>query len=344
MRFYFLIIILLNGLVGFSQKNRFIEIKSELEIKEKWSFLENILKEKRIVALGENLHGVKEYNSTKLELIKYLHEELGFNVLAIESDVARNYYGNLYKAEIADTTFLKQLFTPPWHTEEHLEIVKYIKTKSDLKIIGFDVERKISVNEIAEKLRIEIDTSDIKTELFQENYKKWLEVNGRFRVKISQRDSTMAQVLDWIINDLYPEEKIIISAHNNHISNKEIKGACMGEILKKKNGNQYYSIGFFHSLGNPKHVMRKVIYKNDKSQLPKNSIQYRFLESGKEKLFVDIINQKMKNNWLFEELDNVLLLNEYEYRLKLADSFDGLIWIKTVTYPKYVIRNKYLEK
>ena len=344
MRFYFIVGMLLISLTGFAQENRYVEIDSKSELQEKWNFLEEVVKDKRIVALGENLHGVKEYNATKLELIRYLHETLGFNVLAIESDVARNYFGNLNKTDIADTTLLKELFTPPWHTEEHLEIVKYLKTKPDLNIIGFDVETKISIGEIAEKLNVEIDTSHTLTVSFQEQYQKWLEVNGRYRVKRGQRDSTMAQIIDWIVNDLYPEEKIIISAHNNHISNKEIKGACMGEILKKKYGNQYYSIGFFHSLGNPKHVMRKAIYKNDKSLLPKNSIQYKFLESGKEKLFIDLNNQETKSNWLFEDVENTLLVNKYKFKMNLAESFDGLIWIKKVTYPKYVIRNKYLEK
>jgi len=306
--------------------------------------LDEILKDKKIVALGENLHGVREYNSTKLELIKYLHEELGFNVLAIESDVAKNYFGNLNKSNIADTILLKELFTPPWHTEEHLEIVRYLKKKPNLNIIGFDVEVKIPVIEIAEKLNIEIDTLNPRLELFQENYSKWREVNGRYRVKIGQRDSTMAEVTKWIINELYKGEKIIISGHNSHISNKEIQGACMGEILKKEYGNEYYSIGFFHSLGNPKHVLRKIIYKNEKSELPENSIQFKFLKSGKRKLFVDIKNQNMKDNWLFEELYNILLVDKYKFKMKLADSFDGLIWIKEVTHPKYVIRNKYLDK
>lgn len=344
MRIYIIIGILLNSLIGFSQENRFVEIDSNLELRERWNFLRGVLKDKKIVALGENLHGVKEYNSTKLELIKYLHEELGFNVLAIESDVARNYFGNLNKMEIADTILLKELFTPPWHTEEYLEMVKYLKTKPELNIIGFDVETKISVEKIAERLNVEIDSTDTKTESFQENYHNWLEVNGRYRVKRGQRDSTMAEVIDWIINDLYKDEKVIISAHNNHISNQEIKGAFMGEILKKKYRDKYYSIGFFHSLGNPKHVIRTQIYENDKSQLPKNCIQYKFLESGKEKVFIDIINQERKNNWLFEELDNILLIDKYKFKVNLAESFDGLIWIKEVTHPKYVIRNKYLEK
>ena len=109
MRKYILIIILLISLNGFSQNDGFIEINHQLESKEQWNHLNEILKNKKIVSLGENLHGVKEYNSTKLELIKYLHEELGFNVLAIESDVAKNYFGNLNKSNIADTIFLKEL-------------------------------------------------------------------------------------------------------------------------------------------------------------------------------------------------------------------------------------------
>ena len=118
----------------------------------------------------------------------------------------------------------------------------------------------------------------------------------------------------------------------------------MGKLIKEKYENQYYSIGFFHSLGNPKHVLRNTIYENDKSKLPKNSIQYKFLESGKEKLYIDIHSQAMENNWLFEDLDNILLIDKYKFKINLAGSFDGLIWIKTVTHPKYVIRNKYLEK
>ncbi len=157
----------------------------------------------------------------------------------------------------------------------------------------------------------------------------------------------MAEVLIWIISDVYPDEKIIISAHNTHISNVEIRKACMGEILKDNYQNRYYSVGFFHSLGNPAHIQRKVTYENEISKLPASSIQSKFLKTGKSKLFVDIQSQQQKNSWLFEESDNVLVVNSIRrsiHKINLAESFDGIIWIKEVTHPKYIIRNKFLEK
>ena len=270
---YFIIGILLISHLGFSQQDGFVEINTDSVSTEKWKFLENVLEGKKIVALGESLHGVKEYNSTKLELIKYLHEELDFNVLAIESDLAKNYFGNLHKLEIADTIFLKELFTPVWHTQEHLKIVKYLKTKPGLKIIGFDIETKKSVHEISRDLNVSIDSAATQVKFFLEKYRKWKELNGTNRTaSVSERDSTMAEVLIWIISDLYPDEKIIVSAHNTHISNVEVRKACMGEILKDNYQNRYYSVGFFHSLGNPAHIQRKMTYENEISKLPASSI------------------------------------------------------------------------
>jgi len=41
--------------------------------------------DRRIVLLGENSHGVAEFSSAKVRLVEYLHERLGFDVLAFES-------------------------------------------------------------------------------------------------------------------------------------------------------------------------------------------------------------------------------------------------------------------
>lgn len=312
----------------------------------KWEFLREPLNGKNIVALGENLHGVKEYNMLKLELIRYLHENLGFNVLAVESDLALDYFGSVYRQQIPDTLLLKNLFMAPWHTEEYLQLTRYLKQHPELKIIGFDIESKRSVAEISSALGVAIDSSDQTFQAFFKQYAKWDEINGdKKRTSTGERDSVMAEVLQWVIGELYPGEKVIISAHNMHISNVPLQEACMGTLLRQQYGKRYYSAGFFHSLGDPMHVNRNFTYSNNATSLPENSLQSRFLASGAERLFVDLksARKSKSSRWLDQEVDNVLLLRKYAYKINLSKSYDGVIWVKSVTHPNYVIANRYLE-
>lgn len=50
--------------------------------------LKPLLQDKRFVFLGESSHGVAEFNLAKTRLIQFLHQELGYNVLAFESGLA----------------------------------------------------------------------------------------------------------------------------------------------------------------------------------------------------------------------------------------------------------------
>jgi erythromycin esterase-like protein len=322
-----------------------VELVQSDSLAKVWSPIKRFISDKRIVALGENLHGVKEYNACKVELVKYLHEELGFNVLAVESDIAMDYFGSIYREKIPDTLLLKEMFSPIWHTNEYLELISYIKANPSLKVVGFDMLEKKLISQIGAAYNIGIDSS-AESRFFFDSYQNWDEINGRERVSMGRRDSTMANILEWIIDELYPHERIIISAHNNHIANTQVQNACMGQILKGKYGSNYYSIGFFHSLGNPKHVYRKMTYENDVSQLPENSLQYQFLKLKGEKVFMDLQSERLgdSNNWMNSTFDNVLLVNKYQYKLNLSNSFDAVLWLKSVTYPTFVIDNKSLEK
>lgn len=326
-----------------AQDINYTEISKEKDLKAKWGHLEEVLEGKRIVALGEDLHGVKEYNATKLELIQYLHEELGYNVLALECDVARNFYGNLNKTEIEDTTFLKELFTPPWHTPEHLEIAKYVQSQPNLHIIGFDVEEKLDPNEIAKRLNIDLDENDPVHEDFQKRYAKWKEVNGRYLHTAGTRDSTMAEIFQWIAKKLYKKEKIIISAHNLHIAKESSFDLCMGELLNKKFKKEYYTIGLFHTLGTSKHVFRNMTYNVQPDLLIKNSIQYHLLQLDTDQLFLEV-NQQAPESWFFKKTYSVTETYKYHYEINLSKTFDALIWIKEVQAPTYIIPNKNLER
>src|SRR5690606_37463529 len=47
-------------------------------------FLRPLLEGKRVVQLGENSHGVREYNLVKARIVRLLHQELGYDVIAFE--------------------------------------------------------------------------------------------------------------------------------------------------------------------------------------------------------------------------------------------------------------------
>ncbi|MFK7946910.1 MAG: erythromycin esterase family protein [Saprospiraceae bacterium] len=248
----------------FAQKNK--SFKKPLTITnskfytKKWRFLKPVLENKRVVALGESLHGVKEYNESKLEIIKYLHEEMDFNVLAIESDWIMNYYGNLYRNQVEDTLLLKEMFTPVWHTETHLELVRYLQTHPKLKIIGFDVTRDITdIESLTESLKTLGIDDNPNIDVLKKQYSKIIELYKNEKhfsaIENTNRDSIMAMNLEWIIDELYPNEKVIISAANAHIQKvQDNPFLYMGKLLHQKYQNDYYSIGFFHALGNPVHI------------------------------------------------------------------------------------------
>ena len=50
-------------------------------------FFKTVLRDRRIVQLGESGHGVAEFNHAKVRLIKFLHQQMGFDVIAFESGI-----------------------------------------------------------------------------------------------------------------------------------------------------------------------------------------------------------------------------------------------------------------
>src|SRR5690606_42073490 len=65
--------------------NSTIEFTSDLESFESLSGWRESLKGVEIIALGENTHGLGEVFAAKTELVKFLHQELGFDWVLFES-------------------------------------------------------------------------------------------------------------------------------------------------------------------------------------------------------------------------------------------------------------------
>lgn len=98
----------------------------------------------RIVQLGESSHGAAEYNQIKTRLVRFLHEEMGFDVLAFESDPYQCALANQTAGEASAVATLTSCVVGVWHTEEVRELFEYIRatrtTDRPLILAGYDIQ------------------------------------------------------------------------------------------------------------------------------------------------------------------------------------------------------------
>lgn len=104
----------------------------------KWAdctFLQTYIDNKSIVFLGEQSHTVKEFSELKGYLIKFLHQQMGFNVITFESSMNNCFIKNLKKDKIS-LDELSQSFGI-WNTKENLSLFKYIN--DSMYLAGMDL-------------------------------------------------------------------------------------------------------------------------------------------------------------------------------------------------------------
>ncbi len=108
--------------------------------------LKEILKDKPIVGLGEATHGSREIFQMKHRLLKFLVNEMGFTVFAIEASYSRCKYINDYVMHgtgSLDTATVIQGFTT-WRTEEIREMIRWMRTYNEknpekkIQFVGYD--------------------------------------------------------------------------------------------------------------------------------------------------------------------------------------------------------------
>lgn len=108
------------------------------------AFLDALLAGKRLVTLGESGHGVAEFSQAKIRLIRYLHEHLGYDVIAFESSILSCYRGNERASALDATTLMQSSVFGIWSTEDVVKLFAYIKatqaTAHPLILAGFDIQ------------------------------------------------------------------------------------------------------------------------------------------------------------------------------------------------------------
>ncbi|WP_059173341.1 erythromycin esterase family protein [Bacillus sp. FJAT-27445] len=275
--------------------------------------LKEILKDVKILGMGEATHGTKEFFQMKHRMYEFLVEEMGYRAFAIEADFGIHKIINDYilngTGSMEDVISVMRFWT--WSTQEVADMIDWMKEYNQnpnniekIRFYGFDMQ---GVNSTAENIYAYLEKVDPTSELlsdfplnhsnveslieklvnaFETNKDTYVSLSSKdeyeiirreseiisqnvdyeeisspitnndtdvsgetFRKSFSLRDASMAENVKWIHNyekEYYKNDKIMLWAHNGHISNhfQMTNISNMGILLKDEFKKEYYSLGF----------------------------------------------------------------------------------------------------
>lgn len=378
--------------------------------------LKPLLHDKRIVFLGESSHGVAQFNLAKTRLIQFLHQDMGYNVLAFESGMGNvmNAQGQIDKQAALQT--MKDAIFGVWWTKETLPLFDYAKstqaTEQPLVLTGFDIQQqgaftngdwlqnpklaqqfneaekqlaewssgkdlkgyqkvKTTIIDVYKQVKSQIQ---IKEKELQAAYPKephivklmdrtladrirladeYIELTIQSNIDIEQnniesflqtmewRDQAMMENLLWLAEEVYPTEKFIVWAHNDHIrkAQSNVMGSpypvkLMGERLPDIYKKYSYVLGLYmasgetaNNMGEPMPVLPPV----------KGSIEDILSSTNKPYTFIDLRNRQNErgNSWMFEPRLSYSW-GMIQESLVPRDQYDGILLIDQVDKPTYI--------
>lgn len=387
-----------------------------------------ILKDKQYVFLGESSHGISEYSQSKVRLIKYLHEELGFDVVLFEGNIGE---GAAVSAESSINQYMNSneilsAFLSPWNNQETKPLIDYLvqqRNKNDLFFGGYDMRVsgyfiqflsnwiKIYNDNLAQQYKkLEFNWLETYDNTMEEgkslsretlsNYKKSYQeiiafIHGHseelkleypneknlekvivktlenrfvmlekyYKAKKTEdttteetasiiRDKMMEENLLWLSTQVYPDKKIIVWGHNNHVRDRQIeivakdKGQntfkkwriqSMVENLPSDYKKKSYIIGFYMHDGTiAEEYALSSNQVNFGKKYSKNSLEFILNEIPYDYSFIDLKYQKKEkyNEWMFKPI-TAFSHGYWEERMFIRNHYDGIFFIKHVSPPHY---------
>jgi erythromycin esterase len=375
-------------------------------------FLDQILKDKNIIQMGEVAHGIAEQNRIRVRLIKYLHQKLGFSVVAFESGFYECFFTDEQLYEMSAKEVLKNSLYSFWHTPDLLDLFEYIKesysTANPLHLAGFDVQPSgnlvssrpkyfhdiiMKIDTVFADLIFETDKTLLSfsfeqrfiyiennyallcenydqlvaeisdnTEILRQFYnqddiltakvvatsaRKYISFRGgdsniNHDLRVYTRDKQMAESFKYLKEEVFPDKKIVVWAHNCHIwkDTKSIDlvqyGDMMGFWLDQEYPDELYTIVSLAYRGQINYGPVQEIQINKA-----NSIEAILYNSRKKHMFLDLSQQVQTegNRWMFQSTYQSYIhsrVGQFDIRYTPRNQFDALIFIDTVSQPHFL--------
>lgn len=148
------------------------------------------------------------------------------------------------------------------------------------------------------------------------------------------RDSIMAENIEWLRENLYQNQSVIVIAHNFHVAKFNDEESVMGAILAARYGKEMYSLGvfagsgsFLDNFGRPEQMIEP-----DSAALDIKHIISGLRGSVN---FINIGKPVRGSEWLRQDIivnDTFISLNERN-KMILSKYFDGLLLIDKISPP-----------
>ena len=248
-------------------------------------FLRDLVGDARIVAIGENTHGARDFFEMKARILRFLVEEMDFDTFAIEATwpEARRLDHYVRTGEGDSAVLLAGLYFWTWRTESVLEMIEWMRDHNeaggDLGFHGVDMQSPgMALHLVREYIglvapaRLDFVTGRLDCldrfangptggfpqrryrdetdayrancgasleearELLVENRERYETAGGADRYAIAlqslrvayqyhlqdvgeqSRDESMAENTVWLADRIGPEGRIVLWAHNFHVS------------------------------------------------------------------------------------------------------------------------------
>lgn len=163
------------------------------------------------------------------------------------------------------------------------------------------------------------------------------------------RDKIMADNVSWLLQQYGSGSKGFIWAHNAHIAKHAGKFYRMGIHLKEKYGDAYYSMGFSYAKGKLIGMTKrdkKIVWLTYDLNEPVKKTYAEVFNTANAPLYIINFKDALQNPALKTFLNsNLLIMDEANgghypryngKKDKLAELYDGIIFVKDVSVPVYI--------